>query len=80
MSAPPVQHLVEALEHLAILRQHVERHGIDDDDVVDACALRLSAAIEAVGRLPVSMVHEHLDDTEWRAIKGMRNRMGLLHG
>lgn len=38
----------DALDHVEILKRHLDRGGIADEIVADAVSLRLSAAIEAV--------------------------------
>ncbi|WP_277207890.1 HepT-like ribonuclease domain-containing protein [Isoptericola croceus] len=69
------QHLDDAMTHLEALNAHASRSDVSDEIVVDACALRLSAAIDAVSQVPATIRAAHIDDAEWRAIRGMRNRI-----
>lgn len=69
--------ILEALDHLAIMREHQQRGSLDDAVILDAICLRLASAIESLSRLPA----ERLDDLfggEWRAMWATRNR--IVHG
>lgn len=69
------EHLGDALTHIDALTGHASRSDIDAEIVVDACALRLSAAIDAVSQVPNDLRSSHIDEPEWRTIRGMRNRI-----
>jgi uncharacterized protein with HEPN domain len=67
----------EALEHLALLRRHVERGDLSDETVADAVSLRLSAAIETLSQT-TDPFRERVFGPDWRAMWATRNR--IAHG
>jgi uncharacterized protein with HEPN domain len=67
----------DALDHIAALRRHMERHDLADEIIVDAVSLRLSAAIEAVSRASAEL-RERLFGGDWTIIWATRNR--IAHG
>ena len=67
--------LQDAAEHLVVMHQHLAETGADDQLVIDAAALRLSAAIDSVASVPDTLRQKVITDDSWRAIKGMRNRI-----
>ncbi|HEU4808775.1 MAG TPA: HepT-like ribonuclease domain-containing protein [Homoserinimonas sp.] len=69
------QELLEAVRHLEVVRGHLAQSTADDQLVLDAAALRLSAAIDSVSRVPDELRRQVLEDSAWRAIEGMRNRL-----
>jgi uncharacterized protein with HEPN domain len=70
-------HAGEALEHLEILRAHVEAGSWEDQVTVDAVCLRLAAAIDASSRLSEAARAEAFG-TLWPAVRATRNR--IVHG
>jgi signal transduction histidine kinase len=40
--------VADALDHLRVLRNHLDQSSIDDQTIADAVSLRLAAAIESV--------------------------------
>lgn len=72
--------LVDAARHREVLRQHLDRNDVDDQLVLDAAALRLSAAIDRVASIAESLRRRTISDQQWRAIRGMRNRMAHAYG
>ena len=67
--------LEDALENLAILRQHLTMGDLDQPIVIDAVSRRLEAAIESLNDAGVGV---DLFGSMWPAIRGLRNR--LAHG
>lgn len=51
--------------------------GLDHDVVRDAIAMRLTALLDALGKLPQETLDDLFGDA-WNAMRGMRNR--LVHG
>ncbi|PKQ32082.1 MAG: hypothetical protein CVT62_03325 [Actinobacteria bacterium HGW-Actinobacteria-2] len=76
MSRPAVEVLTDALQHLEALQGYAAR-GLDDQLVVDAICMRLSAAIEVLAGLD-SDVRDRLFGEDWPLMWGMRNR--IAHG
>lgn len=66
----------EALLHLDKAMAY-GRMDTTQDHVVDAIALRIAAAIDAMNRLPSQLLSETFGD-DWPAMKAMRNR--ITHG
>lgn len=77
MSRPDVEHLTNAQEHLHRLREHLRRGDLDDDTVLDAVCMRLSAAIESVAAIDESARIDEFGSS-WTAIWSVRNR--IAHG
>lgn len=67
--------LADALGHLDVLKLHLASNGRDDQLVLDAAALRLSAAIECVALVSEERRTGVIDERSWRTIKSMRNRI-----
>ena len=76
MSRPPEEILTDALAHLDTLQTYAKR-DLDDQVVIDAVCMRLSAAIETLAALPPDS-RAQLFDTDWPLMWGMRNR--IAHG
>ncbi|MCL2736556.1 MAG: DUF86 domain-containing protein [Propionibacteriaceae bacterium] len=76
MSRPPEEILTDALAHLDTLQTYAKR-DLDDQVVIDAVCMRLSAAIETLAALPPAL-REQLFGTNWPLMWGMRNR--IAHG
>jgi uncharacterized protein with HEPN domain len=74
------EHLQDALAHLDVLRLHLGAADHDDQLVLDAAALRLSAAIESVALVSEERRRDVIDDRSWRTIKSMRNRIAHAYG
>lgn len=76
MSQTDREVLATALFHLQKAESHAA-HGLADEIVIDACALRLIAMLDALTRLPDASLINIFSD-EWPLMRGMRNR--LVHG
>lgn len=76
MSREPDEILGDALAHFQIMQAYSE-HDLDDQLVIDAICMRLSAAIEALATLDPN-VRNQLFSTDWPLMWGMRNR--IAHG
>lgn len=67
----------EALDHIDVLRRHLERGDLADQTIADAVSLRLASAIEAISTTSASFRQNHFGD-EWKVIWATRNR--IAHG
>ncbi|QPZ38712.1 HepT-like ribonuclease domain-containing protein [Paramicrobacterium chengjingii] len=67
----------DALDHLAVLHQHLERSDLDDQTVADAVSLRLASAIEAISETSERFRDRTFGD-DWKIIWATRNR--ISHG
>lgn len=65
----------EALDHLEMLHRHLSQSEADSQLVLDAAALRLSAAIDSLLRVSEELRLRVMDEKTWRDIKSMRNRI-----
>jgi uncharacterized protein with HEPN domain len=65
-------HLRDALEHLRILDDHLQRGGLDDILVRDAVSHRLEVAIDAISRVSTELLESEAPD-DWLKIVAMRN-------
>lgn len=77
MSRSDDELIAESLDHLAALRRHMDRGDLNDETVVDAVALRLSAAIEAVAATSDAFRERVFGDV-WNHMWSTRNR--IAHG
>lgn len=68
--------LAEALTHLETAQRHAA-NDLDQQVVIDAICMRLSAGIEALARLD-DTTREALFGDDWKLMWGMRNR--IAHG
>lgn len=68
MSRTEAEILEQALRHLHRIRDYALL-DTTDDVVIDAIALRLAAAIDALARLPQATAHE-LFGADWPAMRG----------
>ena len=68
--------LREARAHFALMRQHAQG-DLDDQLVIDAVCMRLSAGVEALSRVDQA-TRERLFGDAWPLMWGMRNR--IAHG
>ncbi len=66
------QHLGDALEHLRVLRDHLNRGSLDDALIRDGVCHRLEVAIDAVAKVNQDLLAEVPD---WPKIVGMRNML-----
>jgi len=73
MSRPPEEILTDAIAHLDTLQTYAKR-DLDDQIVIDAVCMRLSAAIETLATLPPGF-RDQLFGTDWPLMWGMRNRI-----
>lgn len=76
MSRQPDEILRDALAHFEIVLAYAE-HDLDDQIVIDAICMRLSAGVEALGTLEPN-VRDRLFGPDWSLMWGMRNR--IAHG
>lgn len=76
MSREPHEILRDALAHFDTVQAYAE-HDLDDQLVIDAICMRLSAGIEALATLEPN-VRDHLFGADWPLMWGMRNR--IAHG
>ena len=76
MSREPDEILRDALAHFETMLTYAE-HDLDDQLVIDAICMRLSAGIEALATLRPD-VRERLFGDDWPLMWGMRNR--IAHG
>lgn len=76
MSQTQEQILSTALYHLDKALSHAAA-GLSEEIVLDACALRLVAMVDACSKLaPEELLH--LFGRDWPLMRGMRNR--IMHG
>lgn len=76
MSRDPCEILRDALAHFQIMQDHAER-DLDDQLVLDAVCMRLSAGIEALAALDPT-TRQKIFGQLWPLMWGMRNR--IAHG
>lgn len=76
MSRQPSEILSDALAHFDHLHAHAQ-HDLEDQLVIDAICMRLSAGIEVLATLPAE-VRDRMFGAQWQLIWGMRNR--IAHG
>lgn len=69
----------DAVSHLAIGTTHLHA-AADSQLVLDAAAMRLSAAIDSVAHVSDSVRASVIPDPLWRRIKGTRNRIAHEYG
>jgi len=72
----PEEALREAQTHFALMVQHAQGN-LDDQLVIDAICMRLSAGVEALARLDPA-TRDRLFGDAWPLMWGMRNR--IAHG
>jgi len=77
VSRSDVELVGDALDHIEVLKRHLNRGDLADETVADAVSLRLAAAIEAVAATTVEFRNETFGD-EWKLIWATRNR--IAHG
>lgn len=76
MSRQPDEILRDALAHFETILAYAG-HDLDDQLVIDAICMRLSAGIEALATLEPK-VRDQLFGVDWALMWGMRNR--IAHG
>jgi uncharacterized protein with HEPN domain len=76
VSRTPDEILRDALAHFETMLAYAE-HDLDDQLVIDAICMRLSAGIEALATLEMN-VRDRLFGADWPLMWGMRNR--IAHG
>ncbi len=69
----------DAASHLAIVGSHLESSA-ETGLVLDAAAMRLSAAIDSVAHVSDAIRATVIPDLQWRRIKGTRNRIAHEYG
>lgn len=67
----------DALDHIDVLKRHLQRTDMGDDIVADAVSMRLAAAIEAVAATSATF-REEVFGPQWKIIWATRNR--IAHG
>ena len=67
----------DALNYLAVLRDHHSKGPFEDPLISDAVNMRLSAAIETISQTSLGL-RETFFGESWRFMKSMRNR--ISHG
>jgi uncharacterized protein with HEPN domain len=72
----PEDSLREAQTHFALMRRHAQG-DLEDQLVIDAICMRLSAGLEALARLDTA-IRDRLFGDAWPLMWGMRNR--IAHG
>lgn len=77
MTRTDAELLSDALDHLRILHQHLERADLADQTVADAVSLRLASAIESMAACS-SAVRDRVFGEDWSAARSTRNR--IAHG
>ena len=76
MTRTPEESLREARSHFALMRRHAQS-DLDDQLVIDAICMRLSAGVEALARLNSATLERLFGDAR-PLMWGMRNR--IAHG
>ena len=76
MTRQPDESLRDARTHFSLMYQHA-RGNLDDQLVIDAVCMRLSAGVEALSGLDVAS-RDRLFGDAWPLMWGMRNR--IAHG
>lgn len=77
MSRSDAELVGDALEHIRMLRAHLDRSDLTDQTVADAVSLRLAAAIESLSSASQSLRDRVFGD-QWPIIWATRNR--IAHG
>lgn len=67
MSRTDEELIRDALDHIDVLKRHLNRGDLDDETVADAVSLRLAAAIEAIAEASPQLRERSFGD-EWRII------------
>jgi uncharacterized protein with HEPN domain len=67
----------DALDHIEILKSHLEHGGLEQILVADAVNMRLSAAIESLSQTTTGFREKYFAE-EWQLMKATRNR--ISHG
>jgi uncharacterized protein with HEPN domain len=67
----------DALDHIEMLKRHLDRGDIADETVADAVSLRLAAAIEAISETTFEF-RKRTFGNDWKIIWATRNR--IAHG
>jgi uncharacterized protein with HEPN domain len=71
------EHVLDALDHIDVLKRHLERGDLADETIADAVSLRLASAIEAVSETSQEFRAKHFGD-DWKIMWATRNR--IAHG
>lgn len=77
MSRTDKELIRDALEHIEILKTHLERGSIEEVLIADAVNMRLSAAIESLSQASPEF-RERYFASDWKLMKATRNR--ISHG
>ncbi|MEO6533813.1 MAG: HepT-like ribonuclease domain-containing protein [Pseudolysinimonas sp.] len=77
MSRSDTELVGDALDHIRILHQHLDRSDLDDMTVGDAVSLRLAAAIESLSSASQGLRDRVFGD-QWSNVWATRNR--IAHG
>jgi uncharacterized protein with HEPN domain len=77
VSRSDAERVVDALEHLQVLHEHLESGELEDQLVIDAVSLRLASVIEAIHSRDDSLGQRLFGDA-WKGIWATRNH--IAHG
>ncbi len=77
MSRSDRELVLDALDHIKMLKRHLERGDLADATVADAVSLRLASAIEAISETSPGFLAKHFGD-DWKLMWATRNR--IAHG
>jgi uncharacterized protein with HEPN domain len=67
----------DALAHLTVLNEHMQRGDLSDSVIADAVSMRLAAAIDALAATTEEFRQRNFGD-DWHAMRSTRNR--IAHG
>lgn len=74
MSRTDAELVADALDHIRVLHQHLERSDLDDQTVADAVSLRLASALESLAAGSPAL-RERVFGDDWHAAWSTRNRI-----
>jgi uncharacterized protein with HEPN domain len=78
VSRNPVDNLGLTLDHLAVLEQYLDGSDLSASMTFDAVCMRLSAAIEALSRVPAEWLVAEFG-AEWPRIRATRNAIAHVY-
>ena len=77
MSRTDKELVLDALDHIQILKSHLTRSDLEQVIIADAVNMRLSAAIESLAQTSPEFRAQYFAE-EWKLMKATRNR--ISHG